>query len=56
MSSFTKLSFIVKYIFALIVVLIIFKHTKYTMRKNCADMCARHGRGWYKFVCQKRGR
>jgi len=29
----------------LIHVLIIFKHTKYTIRKNCVDMCARHGRG-----------
>jgi len=34
----------VKRIFALILVLIIFKHTKYTIQKNCADMCARHGR------------
>jgi len=45
MSYFTKLSFIVKCIFALILVLIIFKHTKYIVRKNCVDMCARDGRG-----------
>ena len=30
--------------FALILVLIIFKHPKYTIRKKCVDMCARHGR------------
>jgi len=35
----------VKCIFALILVLIIFKHPKYKIRKNCVDMCARHGRG-----------
>jgi len=35
----------VKCIFVLILVLIIFKHPKYTIRKNCVDMCARHGRG-----------
>jgi len=35
----------VKCIFALILVLIIFKHTKHTIRKNCVDLCARHGRG-----------
>jgi len=35
----------VKFIFVLILVLFIFKHTKHTMRKNCVDMCARHGRG-----------
>jgi len=40
-----KLKFYVKYIFALILVLIIFKHTKYAIRKNCTDMCARHGIG-----------
>jgi len=28
-----------------ILVLIIFKHSKYTMRKNCVDMCARDDRG-----------
>ena len=31
--------------FALILALIIFKHPKCTIRKNCVDMCARHGRG-----------
>jgi len=36
--------FIVKCIFALILVLIIFKHPKYGIRKNCVDMCARDGR------------
>ena len=36
-----ELSFIVKCIFALILVLTIFKHPKYTIRKNCVDMCAR---------------
>jgi len=34
----------VKCIFALILVLIIFKHPKYRIRKNCVDMCAREGR------------
>ena len=42
MSKFTKLSFIVKCIFALILVLIIFKHAKYIVRNNCVGMCARH--------------
>jgi len=31
-------------IFALILVLIIFKHTKCTERKVCVDMCVGHGR------------
>jgi len=35
----------VKCIFALILVLIIFKHTKCAVRNNCVDMCAAHGRG-----------
>jgi len=35
----------VKCIFALILVLIIFKHPKYTIRQNYVDMCARDGRG-----------
>jgi len=35
----------VKCIFALILVLIIFKHPKYTIRKNRVDIYARHGRG-----------
>jgi len=25
--------------------LLIFEHTKYRIRKNCVDMCARHGKG-----------
>jgi len=29
----------VKCIFALILVLIIFKHPKYTIRKNCVEVC-----------------
>jgi len=45
----------VKCIFAVILVLIIFKHTNYTIRKNCVDLCARHGRGAIE-ICQKRGR
>jgi len=28
-----------------ILVLIIFKHPRYTIRKNCVDMCAGNGRG-----------
>jgi len=35
----------VKCIFSLILVLIIFKHPRYTIRKNVVDMCARHGKG-----------
>jgi len=35
----------VEYIFALILVLSISKHTKYTIRKNCVDTCVSHGRG-----------
>jgi len=35
----------VQCIFALILVLIIFKHPKYTTRKSCVDMCAKDGRG-----------
>jgi len=45
MSLLTKLSFIVKCIFALTLVLISFKHPKYRIQKNCVDMCARDGRG-----------
>jgi len=41
----TKLSVMVKCIFALILVLIIFKHPKYTIRKNFVHKCARDGRG-----------
>jgi len=39
--------------FALILVLIIFKHPKYTIRKKCVDMCARHGRRAIEVFCQK---
>jgi len=35
----------VKCIFALILVLIIFKHLKYGIQKKCVDVCARDGRG-----------
>jgi len=35
----------VKCIIVLILVLIIFKHSKCTIRKNCVDMCASHDRG-----------
>jgi len=52
---FTKLSFIVKYIFALILVLIIFKHPKYALPKNCVDMCARHGRGLIEICLSEKG-
>jgi len=45
----------VKYIFALIRVLITFKHPKYTMRKNCVDMCARHGRGAIEVCLSEKG-
>jgi len=45
----------VKCIFALILVLIIFKHTKYTIRKNCVDMCARHGRGAIEICLSEKG-
>ena len=34
-----------KCIFVLILVSIIFKHPKYTIRKSCVYVCARHGRG-----------
>jgi len=45
----------VKCIFVLIIVLIIFKHPKYTIRKNCVDMCARHGRGTIEICLSKKG-
>ena len=44
-----------KCIFALILVLIIFKHTNYTTRKNCVDMCARHGKGAIEMCLSKKG-
>jgi len=45
----------VKCILALILVLIIFKHTKYTVRKNCVDMCVRHGRSDRNLFVRKEG-
>jgi len=45
----------VKCIFALILVLSIFKHPKYTLRKNCIDMCARHGRGAIEICLSEKG-
>jgi len=50
-----ELKFYVKCIFALILVLIIFKHTKYTIRKHCVDMCARHGRGAIEICLSEKG-
>ena len=44
-----------KCIFALILDLIIFKHPKYTIRKNCVDMCARHGRGAIEICLSEKG-
>jgi len=38
----------VKNIFALILVLSIFKHPRYRIRKNCVDMCARDGSGQWR--------
>jgi len=45
----------VKCIFALILILIIFKHPKYTIRKNCVDMCARHGKGAIQICLSEKG-
>jgi len=45
----------VKCIFALILVLIIFKHTKYTIRKNSVDVCARDGRGAIEICLSEKG-
>jgi len=45
----------VKCIFALILVLIIFKHIKYTIRKNCVDMCPRHGREAIEIYLSEKG-
>jgi len=53
--SFTKLSFIVKRIFALILVSVIFKHPKYRIRKNYVDMCARDGRGAIEICLSEKG-
>jgi len=38
----------VKCIFTLILVLIIFKHPKYRIKKSFVDMCARDGRGQWR--------
>jgi len=45
----------VKCIIELILVLIIFKHPKYTIRKNCVDMCASHGRGVIEICLSEKG-
>jgi len=45
----------VKCIFALILVLMIFKHPKYTIRKNCVDMWARDGRGAIEICLSEKG-
>jgi len=47
----------VKCIFALILVSIIFKNPKHkhTIRKNCVDMCARHGRGAIEICLSEKG-
>jgi len=50
---FTKLSFIVKCIFALILVSFIFIQIYNT--KNCVDMCARHGRGAVEICFSEKG-
>jgi len=50
-----ELKFYVKCTFALILVLIIFKHTKYTIRKNCDGLCARHGRGAIEICLSEKG-
>ena len=44
-----------KCIFALILVLIILKHPKCTIRKNCVDMCARDGRGAIEICLSEKG-
>jgi len=41
--------------FALILVLIIFKHPKYRIRKNCVDMCARDSRGAIEICLSEKG-
>jgi len=45
----------VKCIFALILILIIFKHPKYTIPKTCVDMCARHGKGAIEICLSENG-
>jgi len=45
----------VKCILALIPVLIIFKHPKYTIRKICVDVCAKHGRGAIEIFLSEKG-
>jgi len=45
----------VKCIFVLILVLIIFKHTKYTIRKTCVDIGAKHGRRVIEICLSEKG-
>jgi len=45
----------VKCIFVLIFVLILFKHTKYKIRKNCVGMWARHGTGSIEICLSEKG-
>jgi len=45
----------VKCIFALVHVLIMFKHPKYRIRKNCVDTCARDGRGAIEICLSQKG-
>ena len=45
-----------KCIFALILVLIIFKHPKYTIRKNRVDMRARDDRGAIEICLSEKGK
>jgi len=45
----------VKCIFVLILVFTIFKHPKYTVRKNYVDMCAGHCRGAIEICLSEKG-
>jgi len=45
----------VKCIFALIPALIIFKHPKYRIRKNCVDIYAMDGRGAIEICLSEKG-
>ena len=44
-----------KCIFALIYVLIIVKHPRCRIRKNCVDICDRHGRGAIEICLSEKG-
>jgi len=44
-----------KWIFALILISTIFKHPNYTIRKNCVDVCARHGREVVEICLSEKG-